>query len=224
MTTRTLTLLSASLLLTACSGTVEKGALTLCASSNFDGGDDVVVAVSGTVTAVDDGVTGCSADVTLEDADGEAWSLGLTVLDESDADITPGLDLAVDDEVDLTWRYRMVWGDVTGFAISDAEGLAIAADEGAWGGALLEEDTPGLSVQRGADPVAEERTSCEPIEGYEVVFEADEELALTAVDSATLPVDGVDTTAMAIRATEYGESRTCETSDTTGFLTWLVVR
>ena len=63
---------------------------------------------------------------------------------------------AVFDAVDLSYRYRMVWGSVAGIVISDADGTAL--------------------------------------------------------------------TAMAVRATEYGESLNCATSDTTGYLSWMVVR
>ncbi len=216
--------LFAALLLTACSETVDRGSLVVCNVGDFGAGEDEAVDVSGTVTAVDDSATDCAVDVTLEDGEGESWSVGITVEDADAVDITPGIDLEVGDEVDVAWRYRLVWGDVTGLAISDADGLVLAADEGGWGGALSDEDTLGLQVVRGDDPVLEEKTSCEPIEGYEVVFEGDDTLALTPVDSSTLTVDGSSLTALAIRATEYGESSSCHTTDTTGFLTWVVSR
>jgi hypothetical protein len=212
------------LALAACPAPVNKGSLEICTHGIENSGDDTSLDVSGSVSNVNDGTTDCAAEVTLESDTNEAWTFGITVTSENDEDITPELDLEIGDAVDLSYRYRMVWGSVAGMVISDADGLVLAADQGSWGEALSDEDTPGFTVSRSADPVAVEQTACEPMEGYAIIFEGDDTQTITPVDSAALMVDGTALTAMAIRATEYGESATCATSDTTGFLSWVLVR
>jgi hypothetical protein len=66
--------------------------------------------------------------------------------------------------------------------------------------------------------------NCQPLEGHEIHFEADDALTLTPVSSDEVTVDGQTLTATAVRATSYGESRTCQTTDVTDVTSWMLVR
>lgn len=223
-TVRPLLLPLALALAAGCPGGVERGTVVV----SLDGGrpplgDDLDLLLDGTVTAVEADASGARS-VTVDDGAGEVHTVGLSVGDAADADIAPALDVAVGDAVHLVYRYRFVWGDVAGFALSDADGLVVAAEEGAWGGALQEGDVPGLSVRRGDDVVAREAAECQPLEGFSLVFEGDEAVELVPVDTAPLSVDGAALTAIAVASWDYGESATCQISDVTGYDSWVVHR
>lgn len=220
-------LLALLALLTGCPATeiVERGAVTVCLDGGRPSGDDDVdLAISGTVTAVGAATADCGPSVTVEDAAGAATTVALRVTDAAAADITPPIDVAIGDAVELVYRWRLVWGDVAGFVLSDDGGLVVAAEEGGWGGALEAGDVPGLTVRRGDAPVASEASSCQPREAFELVFEADDTVTLVAVDSAPVTIAGVAATALAVAVWDYGESEGCQISDGTGYTSWVVHR
>lgn len=161
--------------------------------------------------------------IALEDG-ADVRTVGLSVRDADGVDATPALDLAEGDVVSLVYRYRFVWGDVAGFALHDADGLVVAAEEGAWGGSDVVQAVPGLAVRRGDDVVAREATDCVPIEGYSLVFEGDEAVELVPVAEAPVVVGGAELTAVAVASWDYGESTSCAISDATGFQSWVVYR
>lgn len=72
--------------------------------------------------------------------------------------------------------------------------------------------------------IARKETDCEPIEGFEIEFEADGHVVLTPVDTGLLHVGGLPLTALAIASWDYGESSFCGTTDATGVVAWAVSR
>lgn len=203
---------------------VERGDVVVCLDGERSWGPDIDLELSGTVTSIGAGDDPCVWGATLDDGAGTVASIGFGVRDAEGGDLTPPIDLVAGDTVQLTYRYRVVWGDVAGFVLSDGVGVVVAAEEGAWGGALHASDVPGLTVQRGEDVVATEPTECQPIEGYEIVYTGDEALTLTPVSSGTVQIGGAPLTAMALAAYDYGASATCQVADQTGETSWVVVR
>ena len=132
-------------------------------------------------------------------------------------------DLDLEDMVSFSHHYVMVWGDAEGFVIEDDLGLVMAADEGAWGGAISGESLD-FSVSLSAAPIAQESSECSTTDGYEIVFGADENVSVPPVSSATLTLDGLALTAMAIRAAEFGPGTNCFVTDQTDYMTWAVAR
>lgn len=223
--TRSLELLVA-LSLVACLPDPGDGRIDLCLDDQ-GGGNDVDLEVEGTLGSVDGSTTQCAQStrtLTFDDGEGVTHTLGITVLDDDGADITPALDLEPGATISVLYRYRMVWGSTAGVVVTDAEGLVAAFEQGGWGGALQAGDVPGLEVTVGSEIVAEQRTACEPRQGRELVFGADETVTLTPVTSRALTVDGVGATALALAAYEYGDGGTCNVEDNTGFTTWAVYR
>lgn len=205
---------------------VERGDVAVCLDGGrpTGGGGDIDQVLAGTVSALDAGTDACPWSATIDDGAGTITTIGLGVADADGGNLTPAVDLTVGASVALTYRYRLVWGDVAGFVLTDAGGVVLAAEEGAWGGALADGDVPGLAVARDDTVVATEPTECQPIEGYGIVFTGDEALTLTPVSSGTVLVDGAPLTAMAVAAYDYGESSNCQVSDITGETSWVVVR
>ena len=97
---------------------------------NFD------ITVEGVVEdtwASDFNLTGCEAAPTrgieIIDDNGDTWHLGVALTDEDGQRLdTPNLAFTGRD-VTLTYRYRKPWGDVSGYVLSDRDGLVAAADE-----------------------------------------------------------------------------------------------
>jgi len=149
------------------------------------------------------------------------WGFG--VRDGDGSDVTPALDLTEGDEVSLFFRDHLVWGDVAGFVLEDFEGVMIAAaDEGTWGGAFVPGDLDGISIERGDDIIASEPTDCQPIDGYQIEFSADDDAVLTPVDSEQIFIEERSFTAMAVAAWDYGESDDCQITDATGATAWVL--
>lgn len=203
---------------------VEEGSVVVCLDGDAAPvGNDVDLDVTGTVVGQSEGGD-CLVDLTIEQADGTLASIGWTLLDGEGNDLTPDFNVAEGDQVSFTYRYRMVWGDVAGFVLRDAEGEVIAAaDEGAWDNALEEGDVPGLAVSPG-EVVATEATECEPLEGHTLIFEGDNTVEIEPVASDTVTVGGADFTAYALRATSWGEGTGCDVSDTTSVYAWAINR
>ena len=222
-----MTLLSLTLL-AACDGGsplapagVDRGAIAVCLDGGRPSGEDTDIQLQGTITEIDAHAGDCTRAFTVEDADGVQSTIGLLVLDADNLDITPDLNVEVGAEVSLIYRYRMVWGDVAGFSVSDSTGLVAAAEEGAWGGALEADDLGGLSVSVG-ELIGSEETSCEPVEGHSLVFSGDEDMELDPIDSDTVVVAGRTLTAHAIAAYEWGAGNGCDISDNTGRTAFVV--
>jgi hypothetical protein len=151
------------------------------------------------------------------------YTWGFSVRDEDGSDITPALDVGEGDEVHLFFRDRLVWGDVAGFVLGDfEEAMIAAADEGTWGGALDPGEVNGLTVERGHDVIAREPMDCQPIEGYEIEFSAEDDAVLTPVDSEEISIRGRSFTATAVAAWDYGEDDNCQITDATGATSWVV--
>ncbi len=213
----------------------QRGAVYACLGGPEEAmaGEDLDIVVTGTVIGFDSGadmnLAECwndpSMTVDIEDANGDVWTLGWSVLDHSQADITPNLDLFEEDVVDLTFRWKLVWGTTAGFVLADDAGTIGAADEGTWGSALDAADLPGFEVARGTDLMALEETSCQPTHGFNVDFiTPSETVSLLPVSTGTLEVDGQTLNVIAVDAMEHGPSDTCSTSDTTDITAWVAYR
>ena len=196
-------------------------------------GSDIDVEISGTVvgfeSTADMDQPGCDTPpaitVDIEDENGEIWTVGWAFLDNDGADITPPVDLDLNAQVDLIFRWRMVWGTTAGFVLTDDSGLVVAADQGAWGSALSTADLPGFEVVRGDTIVALDDSSCQPIEGYTVDFiTADDRISVYPVGTEEITVNGQALQVTALQATAWGESATCSVSDTTDVTAWAAQR
>ena len=205
-----------------CCAAVDRGDLSVCLDGRRDStGNDVDIEVAGTVIALDDTPGECSRSVVVDDGLGTVLHLGIVALDADGGDITPDMGVAVGDVVHAVYRYRMVWGDVAGFALTRDGALGAAADEGAWGGALAPDDLPGLAVTPG-DVVATERGDCLPVEGHSLVFTGDDTVEVVPVSSSSVDVDGSPLSALAVAAWGYGEPTGCDMSDTTDVYAFVV--
>jgi hypothetical protein len=210
----------------ACLPDPGDGRLDICLDDEA-GGAAVDLELDGVVGAIDGATTQCAQStrtITFEDGEGVTHTLGFSVFDADGADITPALDLAPGATISVLYRYRLVFGSTAGVVVSDGEGLVAALEQGGWGGALQAGDVPGLDVSVGSEIVAEERTACEPKQGRELIFAADETVTLTPVASTDLTVDGTPATALALAAYEYSDGGSCSVEDNTGFTTWAVYR
>ncbi len=203
---------------------VESGALTICTDADGSSGNDDDVDIEGTVVAIDDGAVDCTRTITVQDAQGELTSFGYSLSDAAGDDISPALDVSEGDTVDVRYRYRLVWGDVAGLIVEDATGPVFAGDEGGWGGAIDLDQIDGFSVSRGEDVIARTSGACEPLQGHEIQFDGDDSLALVPVSSGELTLDGVAMTAFAVKATTWGTSTNCATSDSTDHFSWAIAR
>ncbi len=212
----------------------ERGSLAACL-----GGPDVVTGADGDFDITVEGVVverfawdynlapcgGVEQGVQIEDAEGQIWSLGLGILDEDNKFVrTPRL-APKGRQVSFTYRYRHPWGDVSGFVLSDVDGIVAVVEEGSWGGALREDDVPGLEVNAGKKIIAEEETDCAPLIGYDLHFKADSHLTLPPVESEAIEIEGRPYVAHAISAHEDGIAENgCEIADTPGIFAWAITR
>jgi hypothetical protein len=213
---------------------VQSGQVVICL-----GGPEVVrgadesfdVTFSGTVTnewASDYALTGCSGftyrSAEITDESGNVWSLGYTLFDEHGGALdTPSLSW-LNRVVEVTYRYRKPWGDVSGFTMTDRDGLVAAGDEGTWGGALLEEDVEGLAVRIEDEVIARSDTECSPQVGYALTFEAQTDISLVAVSQAPLTVNDKKMRVHAIAAHEDEDEDACLGQETTGIFGWAITR
>jgi len=178
--------------------------------------------------ASDFNLTGCEAAPTrgieIIDDNGDTWHLGVALTDEDGQRLdTPNLAFTGRD-VTLTYRYRKPWGDVSGYVLSDRDGLVAAADEGSWGGALRQDDVPGVSIRVGEEIIAQEETGCSTLVGYDLIFEADTAVTLSPVASATLKVDGRNHRAHALDAHEDLSGESCANQEMPGVFGWAITR
>lgn len=210
-----------SILACVTEGVVERGEVEICLGGPDGQATDVALDFQVTVGGEGE-VAGCEGRL-MTDAEGAEWALGLRVTGAEGEDLGPAIEWG---EVGaLSFRDRMVWGDVAGVQLLDWEGaLLLAADEGWWGGAFEAGELEGFSARRGDELVATEPTECEPIEGYTLEFSADEQLSLTPVEEGLLHVGGRAFTAMAVAAWDYGEGAGCSVSDNSGATAWVMVR
>ena len=75
---------------------ISDGQLILCSTASPASGE-TGVELAGVVSALNDGSVDCSESVTLVGEDDAVLTVGFTVLDENGDDVTPALDLAVDE-------------------------------------------------------------------------------------------------------------------------------
>lgn len=214
-------------------GTIVNGTLSVCLGGpEGTVTEDAELLISGTIKSIDTGVSDamnlvtCGTDPThsieIEDANGATWTVGLSV-DFAGEDKTPVFDVAEGDIIDLDFRERLVWGTVAGFTLSDDLGLIAAVDEGTWGGALDPGQT-GIEVTPGDTVLQTEVTECQPIETFDLTFQAESDVTLRPGYGAHLTVAGNDLWALAVAAWDYGSSPDCSISDATGASSWLVYR
>lgn len=190
--------------------------------ADLDDQDDLDLTIDGTVVAVA-GCADATWAVSVETATGDLYTVGFTVSDGA-TDLTPAIPSVVEGEaVSLRVRKRLVWGTVTGFVLTDGGGVAVAVEQGGWGGALEDGDVPGLTVALG-ELVAIEETICEPLEGHAIDFEGDALVSVVPVGDDTVSIGGVPYTAFAVAAWEHGPSATCTVLDDSDVTSWLVYR
>ena len=228
--------ISFAALVTGCAAPIAEGQIAICSSALPEIEESGVV-LSGVVAALNDGTVDCTQSITItgQAEDDAVVTVGYTLLDADGVDITPALDLAVDDSISGVYRNTLVWGTVEALVLEDSAGLVLAADQGGpwriaaagghgtWGGGLEEGDV-GFSVSLGEEVIASEESECQTKDGYAVVFEADESVSVEPVGSAAIEVDGQALTAHALAAFHRGPGKRCEVSDQTDYLSWAVVR
>jgi len=209
------------------------GTLEICLSGPSESFDvsDPDIDVSGTVTRVDGDqpdwnlvwCSGASHQVEITDDAGDIWTVGLTVT-LFDTDLTPIFDVQEGQAIDLTFRHRLVWGTVDGFTLESEDGLIAAVEGGFWGGALEEEDTPGLAVALTGDPIYTEESKCTITDTYLTLFAADDSSTVEPMVAETITIDGNAYVAMPIAAYEVRDGKRCSVSDNSGSTSWIVHR
>ena len=209
------------LFLVACLSTVDRGTVSVCLDDDRPG-VDFELDFAGTVSAVGRGE--CGTELVIDDGAGTTHTLGFGAVDADHLETTATLDIAEGTHVSLHYVYRMVWGDVAGFALYDDERLLVAADEGTWGGAISDDEAHlGFTVEYG-DKLGTEATECMPVDGYSMVFNAEHPVEIEPIGSAPIQVAGAEYQALAVAAWKWGESTGCQMSDTTDRLAWMVTR
>ena len=186
---------------------------------------------TGIVTALDDGELDCTRTITIED-DGEVGHFGFTVTNSTGQDITPELDIAEGSMVNVSWHYLLGFDLDSGFVVSDDSGLIVVADFGAGYINFGSGDNAGelsgvigIEVQKHTDVIALEEGLCEPRLGHELVFESDQDsLSLAPISFGTLQSGDIELTALAIKATSWGEGENCSTTDLSPNHAWLLIR
>jgi len=186
------------------------------------------VVSDGAFVAPDNDVHRCFSEdraLTICDDDGTIWTLGYSVTDSDGEDITPPLDVAPGQDIELFFASLQDFGVISGFVLRDEGGVVAALEGGSWGSAL---DPDG-----DADPIDEfevsvgeavltEETGCGEVEHRELVFTGDSEVALVPGESGAFTVDGAELTASALRSFDYTGETTC--TDVAGATVWTVWR
>jgi hypothetical protein len=196
------------------------GTVTVCTDISPD--DGTVHLVSGVVVAIDDGASGCTRSLSVQDGAGAVHVVGWTVEDDDGVDHTPDLDLQEGAEVELSVRSVLVWGDVQGLMVVEGSSLVVAADEGTWGGALTP-DLTGFAVEHGA-LLATDEQQCQTLDYGEVVFVADDTVSGEPLAERAITVAGEALQAMGVASIQRGPGSSCDISDTTDDLSWVVWR
>jgi len=214
--------IAAALFVAGCGAPIAEGQIAIC-STEQPQIEEAGVVFSGVVAALNDGSVDCSESVTITGEDDSVITVGYTLLDADGVDITPELDLAVNDSVSGLYRNTLVWGTVEALVVEDDAGLVLAADQGTWGGGLEEGDI-GFSVSLGDEVIASEESECETKDQYAIVFDADSSVSIPPVGSGAIEIDGQALTAHALAAFLRGPGKRCTISDQTDSLSWAVVR
>ena len=149
----------------------------------------------------------------------DVWTIGYG-WSEGGADVTPPMDVTPGASVQLTFRHVRSFGDAAGFVLLQEGVLVAALEVGAWGPALRGADVPGVRASEG-QVTGSERDACGRKVARQVLFDGDEQLALEAIDSAPLRIDGNPTTAWALASWGW---ENLECTDLAGELSWAVFR
>ncbi len=202
---------------------VPRGSLVVCVDGvGSSGTPPASLDFTAPLTAIDD--NDCGTTFTLDDGAGTTHTVSLAATDAEGAALTPDLSALVGTALSLQWRYAQPWGTVSGFSLSDADGLVLAADEGTWGGALGDAMPTGLKVMAGGDIISFDDGQCGNRAGHSILFQGDALVELEPVSQGDLAVGGVDLTATALLSDSYDEDAGCSVSDTTDAVVWAVWR
>lgn len=202
---------------------VPRGSLTVCVDSvGSSGTPPESLDFTAPLTAIGD--SDCGTTFTLDDGAGTAHTVAIAAADAEGAALAPNLADLVGTELSLQWRYAQPWGTVSGFTLSDVDGLVLAADEGTWGGALGDALPTGLNVMAGGETISFDDGQCGNRAGHSILFQADETVELEPVSQGAVTVSGVDLTATALLSDSYDEDAGCGVSDTTDAVVWALWR
>ena len=210
------------LLLAACSAPSQSGFVRVCIDGARQAiGDDVDLTLSGVVTGVTTGDPVCGTEVSFEDENGDVRSVGVMAFEDEAGEVPIPIDvgLAAGAPIDVTYRYRMVWGDVAGVVVTAAEGVVLAADEGGWGGALEAGDVAGLAVSSGDDIVGYS-AGCARYASRTIVFDADEPVEIAPVGEGEGTILGRPMRFWAIANVDADGTGSCLVSDSPHPLAW----
>ena len=95
--------IAAALFVAGCGAPIAEGQIAIC-STEQPQIEEAGVVFSGVVAALNDGSVDCSESVTITGEDDSVITVGYTLLDADGVDITPELDLAVNDSVSGLYR------------------------------------------------------------------------------------------------------------------------
>jgi hypothetical protein len=213
-------------LLFACSieeTTVEKGRVEFCYSNldftNEENDSLDTFFLDGTLENISTDFDDCA--VTLEIMSEDiSYTIGYTIYDDSDNDATPVPSWALNTDVFLELRDKMVWGNTESLLLSDEDGLLLAIEQGYWGGSILAEDLP-FSIEINPTPFDTKKEECITTEAHTILFDNND---VTPFNSEDITVDGWDYNVVAIGAENYGPGTKCEVSDNSDLFSWMLMR
>ena len=224
--------LCACILLNACDAEeemsgIEAGNLGVCVRTDstadmFSEKGDILT-FEGTVTEISQTNALCTASnvaIVIEDTDGVSWTLGLNIKTASGETVTPKLDLAIGDTVQVRGGMSGSWAICYRFAILDETGLVAAWADG--GCALNASQMDGLSVTWETTAKSKDMEQCGTQESVTITMSGEENLSLESNKSGTLNMGDYALTVMNIGAWAYGDDYHCE--DATGIIHWLAYR
>jgi hypothetical protein len=229
------------LMLAACAGgetATGPGSVGLC----FDGpGVGMTEArglwsVSGEVTSFntvsDPEISGCTfvgdvqAWVSLVDDDGAAWAVGWSATAGSGVDeqeLTPALDLAVGDRVDVQFSIWNDWATDAAVFLRDADSAVLAAATGYYSEVWPElTEGAGLTVTDAGATRSLGDEGCGKASTRALRFEADDRIDLDVWVEGTLTWDGTPLQARNVGAWAFDGEITC--TDVWGPAPWIVYR
>ena len=204
---------------------IQSGKVIVCGNNQ----EEEDITFDGVITSVQDDMdSSCNYLFTVENMEGVQRTFGYSiqndVRDTVSQVITLSNYISIGDKISVLYRYSMPFGSKSGLIVSDAEGVILAVDDGAYDGALNNDDIPGLIIQKDQDIVAQTDGPCIPKLGHSITFIGDEPVQLTPVSSGNLMIMDLPYTVMAIEATSPGTSNSCFESDTISYRSWALFR
>lgn len=175
--------------------------------------------VTGDLVNIRESSGDCAAELVFQVEDRE-HIIGYSILDPEGNDATFIPEWNAVEEVTLSTHISFVFGMSYGLILEDSNGILMALDEGAWGGALRDATLP-FEVGQSENALSSNQGECITATGYALTIGEEEMAPFGEYD---LDIDGQGFTFIAVAAVEYGPGTSCEISDMSDIFSWALFR